>query len=83
MEMYYMNSWCPQRTEEGIGCLQTGVVDSVSCPVDAGNQIGLLQEPVLLSDEPFLQPQFVYFEDAIKVSSKGEKKKPLLSCEFI
>lgn len=68
-----MHSWCPQRTEEGIGCLRTAVVDSVSCPVDAGNQTGLLQEPVLLSDEPLLQLQFLHFEDAIKVSSKGLK----------
>lgn len=37
MSMYHVYAWCPVRTEEGAGSLETRVVDPCELPCDAGN----------------------------------------------
>lgn len=38
MSVYHVSAWCPLRTEEGAGSLETRVVDPCELPCDAGNQ---------------------------------------------
>lgn len=54
MSVYQVHTWCPGRSEEGIG---TGVTEG--CKLGAGemNSGSLQEQTVLLTAEPFLQSQ--------------------------
>lgn len=51
-----MHSWCPERSEEGVGTLDTRVID-----VCEQNPSSLEEQQLLLSAEPTVQHHIVDF----------------------